>query len=58
MPKLRTYCTFKDNYETESFVYRYTIGHILVILIQMWNFASQNKSIYTDAIRIQIVYFM
>ncbi len=22
MPKLRTYCTFKENYETEPFVYR------------------------------------
>ncbi len=57
MPKLRTYCTFKENYDTEQFVCRV---HIIVISIQMWNFASQNRhrSIYTDSIRIQIVYFM
>ncbi len=28
IPKLRTYCTFKKNYETEPFYIRYTIEHI------------------------------
>ncbi len=61
MPKPRTYCTFKENYETEPFVYRvHNRAHrslssqfrcgILPLKIETGR--------YTYSIRIQIVYFM